>query len=191
MISFFIDTHNNLAKTILFKDGEILNKLEVDSNSHSNNIMPMIDELLKTSKVNVRDIDEVIVVNGPGSFTGVRIGVTIAKTLAYTLNIPIKAISSLELLMISSDNDIVLATENDKNGYYIGIFKNKKLDSDMFYLSNSEYVSYIEENHYEDNVVKDIELDYLKIYEYSRNLKSLNPHEVKPLYIKQIEVLNG
>ena len=66
--------------------------------------------------------EKIYVVNGPGSFTGVRLGVTIAKTFAYTLEIPIKTISSLELKAVSlvEKNKIVGVKEN--NGYYIGIF---------------------------------------------------------------------
>ena len=61
-------------------------------------MFPAIKELIDEQK-----LDEIIVVNGPGSFTGVRLGVTIAKTLAYTLNIPIKTISSLEVSSISNN----------------------------------------------------------------------------------------
>ena len=82
MYSLFIDTHNELIKIILFKDGKILTDKEKMSNmQHSVYTMPMIEEILKENNIESSNLNEIIVVNGPGSFTGVRIGVTIAKTM--------------------------------------------------------------------------------------------------------------
>lgn len=60
--------------------------------------MPAIDELLKECGLKPSDLTQIAVAKGPGSYTGVRIGVTIAKTLAWSLNIPVKTVSSLEVL---------------------------------------------------------------------------------------------
>ena len=105
MYSLFIDTHDKDIVITLFKDGKVLSSnIKTSERHHSDFTMPMIDNILKDNKLNVHDLGELLVVNGPGSFTGVRLGVTIAKTLAYTLNIPIKTITSLETLAISNDS---------------------------------------------------------------------------------------
>ena len=99
----FIDTHDELLTVDLVIDGRE-NKKEVESiNSHSVMLLPLIDSMLKEENISLRDINKIVVVNGPGSFTGVRIGLTVAKTIGYALNIPVCPISSLEAYLISND----------------------------------------------------------------------------------------
>ena len=185
MYSLFIDTHSETIKIILFKDGKILSNKEKTSNMHhSVYTMPMIDEILNENHISTNELDEIFVVNGPGSFTGVRIGVTIAKTLAYLRNIPIKSISTLEMkaIFVNSDKKIVL--EDEKNGKYIGIFDKDNNLIEYKYLKNSEYEEYKDNN---DIIIVD-NIDYEKVYEYLKNKEVENPHGVNPLYIKKIEV---
>ena len=183
MYSLFIDTHDEKIKIILFKDGKIITKkIESSSMKHSVITMPLIDETLKENNITANDLNEILVVNGPGSFTGVRIGVTIAKTFAYLLNIPIKSIDVLEEKSIFVNNDKKIVEETEKNGKYIGIFEND--NKEYKYLTNSEYTNFIKSN--EISNVEDI--DYEKVYEYLKNKENTNPHAVNPLYIKKIEV---
>ena len=96
-MNLFIDTHLDDIIIILFKNNEILKKeIVTGEKQNSKLIMPTIEKVLEN-----KTPESIIVCNGPGSFTGVRLGVTIAKTLAYTLEIPIRTVSSLELLAIS------------------------------------------------------------------------------------------
>ena len=186
MNTLFIDTHNEIIKIILFKDGKILEFKEKESSmQHSVYTMPMIETVLKNNNLNSTDLNEIIVVNGPGSFTGVRIGVTIAKTMAYLLNIPIKIIDMLEMKAIFVNSDKKIIVEEEKNGKFIGVFdKDNKIIDDYFYLKNSEYEEY--KNNNEISNVNDIA--YEKVYEYLKTKESINPHAVNPLYIKKIEV---
>lgn len=192
MYSLFIDTHSDLIVIILYKDGIVLTTKKISSNqSHSNNLIPIISEALSENSLKPENINEVIVINGPGSFTGSRIGVTVAKTFAYALKLPIKTISSLEQKAFSSESkDLNVVVESDKNGYFIGLFKDFKLQGEMFYLSNKEFDEYIKVNNYEENIVDNINIDYQKLFDFIKNLPILNYHEVKPLYVKQIEALN-
>ncbi|MDT8862396.1 tRNA (adenosine(37)-N6)-threonylcarbamoyltransferase complex dimerization subunit type 1 TsaB [Alkalihalobacillus sp. MEB130] len=66
--------------------------------NHSIRLMPAIDDLMKEVSVKPKELERIIVANGPGSYTGVRIGVTTAKTMAWSLGIPIIGVSSLEVL---------------------------------------------------------------------------------------------
>ena len=150
--------------------------------------MPAIDEILKESNIDVSDISNIIVVNGPGSFTGERIAVTIAKTFAYCLNVPIRVIDALSILSIGVDYDKKIVSIEDRNGAYVGIFdKNNNLINDIEYMSKSVYSEFKVNN----DVITNVEVDYEKVFEFVMNLKPLNPHEVKPLYIKGISALNG
>ena len=134
-------------------------------------IMPSLEDLLMRNNVVVKDLSDIIVINGPGSFTGVRLGVTIAKCLAFTLQIPIRVMSSLLIKAVSNEEKgYHWFVEEEKNGYYFGKFNElDELINDYIY-------------------VKKVDLNYELIYEFSRNLNPVNPHMVKPLYVKLIEV---
>lgn len=188
MYSLFIDTHDKLVSVILFKDGIILNKFEDSSlNKHSVITLPAIRDILEKSNILVNDLNEIIVVNGPGSFTGERIAVTIGKTMAYSLNIPIKVIDSLTILALNIEGEDKYVALPDKNGAFVGHFNVNNVPVDPFvYVSKNEY----EELMIKNNIVSDIEIDYSKVYEYVTGISPLNPHEVKPLYVKGISVLN-
>ncbi|MCH1627444.1 tRNA (adenosine(37)-N6)-threonylcarbamoyltransferase complex dimerization subunit type 1 TsaB [Fredinandcohnia quinoae] len=94
-----IDTSNNVMGIGLLDGekvvGEIITNL---AKNHSIRVMPAIEQLLLECGLKVNELDKIVVAKGPGSYTGVRIGVTIAKSLAWALNIPLVGISSLEAL---------------------------------------------------------------------------------------------
>ena len=114
----FIDTHAELITVALKTKDNLFIKTKESEYSHSIYTMPMIEELFKENNLNVKDLKKIIVVNGPGSFTGIRIGVSIAKTMAYALKIDINTISSLTAYLISSDlNENKKAVIEDNKGY--------------------------------------------------------------------------
>ena len=83
MISFFIDTCTSLATIALLNNNKLINKKIVTSNHDlSSNLFSYIEELFKEVNINPKEIKKIYVAYGPGSFTGVRIGLTIAKTYA-------------------------------------------------------------------------------------------------------------
>lgn len=176
----FIDTHTELITIALKTKDNLFIKTKESEYSHSIYTMPMIEELFKENNLNVKDLDEIIVVNGPGSFTGIRIGLSIAKTIAYALNLKIHTISSLKAYLISSDiNEEKMAVIEDNKGYYVCAFDK----------NNNTIVeeTYLEENPYQYKEV-DYRLDINKIIEYCNKLESENPHHIKANYIKKIEV---
>lgn len=99
MIYLGIDTSNSPLALALIEDGVVL--IEETSNlkiNHSLTAMPAIEEMMKKAKVLPADLTHIAVAEGPGSYTGVRIGLTIAKTLAWSLKIPLHLVSSLKVL---------------------------------------------------------------------------------------------
>lgn len=187
MKTLYIDTHSNQIEIILFSDDEYFLEVASDqSNQHSSVIMPTIEKLLKQHKVSLDQIDDIIVINGPGSFTGVRLGVTIAKTLAYTLSIPIRVMSSILIKAISNvEKGRHWFVEDERNGYYVGEFNAlDELLNDYLYIKKTDYETF----KLKHEVIENVSLDYHKIYDYSRKLLAVPPHSVKPLYVKLIEV---
>jgi tRNA threonylcarbamoyladenosine biosynthesis protein TsaB len=94
-----IETSENICSVALSKNNEIIAiKESSEEHSHSKLITVFIDELFKNSKYKITDLDAVAVTKGPGSYTGLRIGVSTAKGLCYGLNIPLIAIGTLNAL---------------------------------------------------------------------------------------------
>ena len=180
-MNLLIDTHLNDIVLVLSENKKII-KIEkvLGERQNSKYIMPLIKKILDD-----KIPSSISVVNGPGSFTGVRLGVTIAKSLAYTMKLPIKTISSLECLAVSNEIEEKIVGFSDKNGYYVGTFdSNNNIIGCYEYISNSEMKTYLN-NH---NVFTDIEVNYEKVLAFLELKKEINPHEVNPFYIKKIDV---
>lgn len=99
MIWLGIDTANAPLSVAIVKDGRVLAETVQNIKiTHSVGAMPAVEELFAKANITPSQIDAVAVSEGPGSYTGVRIGVTIAKTLAWTLKKPLVGVSSLQAL---------------------------------------------------------------------------------------------
>ena len=192
MISLFLDTSSKKLVVILVKDNEILSKKELESiNDHASHLVPFIDEVLKENSMTTKDINKIFIVNGPGSFTGTRIGVTVGKTLAFSNNINVIPVSSLKQYIFSKEGyDYYVSIINDKNNrLYYGIYDkdyndiiiDKYSTKDIFDKDISKLegnILTIDENNQE--------LDILKLIDYYKD-KEINAHELKPNYLKKID----
>lgn len=187
MKTLFIDTHYRDLIIILFENKKIVNKYEfISITTHSTKLIPTIKALLDENNLLPSDLSEIIVVNGPGSFTGVRLGVTVAKTMAYLLNIPIKTVTSLQVLATQVDKTKFIVSNEENNGSFIGIFNDSFINPEYKYLKASEIVTYVTTNHIE--TIENI--DYEKMINKLDELPYCNPHLVNPIYVKVIEVQN-
>lgn len=98
-----IDTSGPVCGVAVMEDEKVLCEYTVQNrNTHSANLMPMTEAGLASAGLEVRDLDAVAAVTGPGSFTGVRIGVATAKGLAHGAGIPCIAVDALESLSLSA-----------------------------------------------------------------------------------------
>ena len=101
MITLVFDTCFNKTYIVLKKDNEILNNLTIestDTNYHSVYLIPKIRDILKENNLLISDLDAIGVNIGPGSFTGIRAGITIARVLAQQANTKLVGINSLQIL---------------------------------------------------------------------------------------------
>ncbi len=94
-----IDTSNKTLAVALVDQSTIIEEVIIENTlQHSIQLMPAIEALLQNNQLTIKAIDKVVVAQGPGSYTGLRIGVTVAKTLAIALQKPLVAVSSLAVI---------------------------------------------------------------------------------------------
>ncbi|QHJ69239.1 tRNA (adenosine(37)-N6)-threonylcarbamoyltransferase complex dimerization subunit type 1 TsaB [Planococcus halotolerans] len=133
MIYLGIDTSNSPLAIALAKDDTIL--IEETSNlkiNHSLTAMPAVEDLMAKAKVNPSELTHIAVAEGPGSYTGVRIGLTIAKTLAWSLKIPLHMVSSLKVLAANGqffDGIICPLMDARRGTAFMGAYAGESLES--------------------------------------------------------------
>jgi tRNA threonylcarbamoyladenosine biosynthesis protein TsaB len=139
---FYIDTSTSFLYSALYKDGKLVDSIKENLGKElSSKTLSKINEMFNKNSIHFSDISLIIAVNGPGSFTGIRVGLTIAKTMAWALNIPIVPISSLLAMAYSSkeENAFVAPVIDARRGYcYASIY-----DSfNKAFIMNDGYVSF-------------------------------------------------
>ena len=190
-------TTSNITVSITDVDKILFQHNENIVSDMSSKILPIIDSGLKKLNIKLNDIDKIFVVNGPGSFTGIRVGVTVAKTIAWALKKEIIPISSLELMATTYTNKkyIVPMIDARRGNVFTGIYDKdlnlinldklvnlKEFTNDL--NDDYEFVSYDDIDL--DNVVKP-NVDILKIVGRHINDKGINPHNLNPNYLKLTE----
>lgn len=182
MYTLFIDTHAELITVGLYDGVKLLYKTKESHYSHAVYLAPMVRDILKENSLSVRDIKDIVAVNGPGSFTGLRIGLAHAKTLAYSLNVPIYLISTLTSYLVSSDEkDNKVCVLEDNKGYYVSEF-----DSNNNVVFPEEYLEDV--NEFQDKFIVPMHLDVIKVIEYAKRSNPVDAHLVRANYVKRIEV---
>lgn len=125
-----IDTSNQPLSVALLEDEQLLATMTTNiSKNHSVTLMPLIEELFKQTKMQPQGIDRIVVAQGPGSYTGLRIGVTTAKTLACTLKKELVGVSSLEALagaLAHTEGLLVPLFNARRNNVFAGGYRDEK-----------------------------------------------------------------
>ena len=149
MLILGIDTSTKICTCSIFdsENGIIAETSLSVKKNHSNIVMPIIDNLFKISDLIINDIDKIAVAIGPGSFTGVRIALGIAKGLAMALNKPLIAVNELDILEAiasGNENEIIPLIDARKERVYYK-YQNKYVDDYLINLisnfdKNKKYV---------------------------------------------------
>lgn len=197
----YVDTSSSYLYTGIVEDDNLIAAIKEEyGQSLSEVALPKIAELFEKSNLSPRDIDKIIVVNGPGSFTGIRIGLTIAKVYAWSLNIPITTILSLEAMAISSNRNISHVPMIDaRRGYVFSAIYDKnnnellkpqhitidKLNEELKKISDYEIIS--NDNLESFDKIESYNPDIVKIVNHFKNRENVNPHNVNPEYLKLTE----
>lgn len=195
MKSLFINTSSFFMSVAILENGKILYKKEeellVDMASK---VVPSVELSFENVPFELSDIDKIFVVNGPGSFTGVRVGVTVAKIIGWALKKDVIPLSSLELLATTpTSKENVIPIIDARRGYVFAGVYDKNLNTVMpdqyislkelnKYLINSTLVSY---DKIEGAIMPSI--DIAKIVEKHMNDISISSHALNPNYLKLTE----
>lgn len=201
MIDLLIDTSSTHLLVSIVKDDKVLAYTKIENiEGLSTKLLCEIDHCVQKSQISLSQIDTIFIVNGPGSFTGLRVGVTVAKMMAYTAHIKIIPISSLELMATTPfEGDYIVSYIDARRGYvYAGIY-----DKDLHCIQADGYITV--ENLFTslDTSKKivfvgntDVEKltpsikpkeNVCKMVRKHRNDVPMNPHAVNPNYLKLTE----
>ena len=169
-----IDTSTMISTVTIANDSEILGDFNVNQQkTHSESLVPMIETLLELLGMEFKDIDEFVIAEGPGSFTGLRIGMTIAKTLAQVNDKKLIPISTLLALANNSSSDNLKVPMLDARGnrVYGAVYNkdfNEIIKEDLYTIENfSEMVNDLDE---EIELIGDISLKYEDLFEKAKVL---------------------
>ncbi len=192
----YIDTSSSYLYTGVVEDGKLLCEVKKElAHNLSKDALPLIADMFEKVGIEPREIDKIIVVNGPGSFTGIRVGLTIAKVYAWSLNIPITTILSLEAMATSSEKRIkVPIIDALKGNVYAAIYDGEKEVLTPRHISLEELKKKLEK--FDECAIISNDKDILTddMCSYDPNIveivkkyvdkDSINPHLVNPEYLK-------
>ena len=192
MYTVLLDSSNTNLSVGLAKDNLLLEEISYEAwQRQSEYMIPELNKLLEKFNVKREEIDSVMVAKGPGSYTGVRIAITIAKTLVVALSAKLYAISSLKTQKDGNNPSICLI--NARSGRsYMGVFEGEKDILPDQIMKNDEVMKYIDE-HPTYSVCGDVKYLGLegKVTDNIKEMLSLkdsaedvNPLSLKPVYMK-------
>ncbi|MBR3002638.1 MAG: tRNA (adenosine(37)-N6)-threonylcarbamoyltransferase complex dimerization subunit type 1 TsaB [Clostridia bacterium] len=121
-----IDTSSNICGVAILKDNKLIKEISLDNGlTHSESLMPTIDQIFKETKLSLKDIDLLVCDKGPGSFTGIRIGVSTVMAFSDSLGIPSVGITSLETLAHNVETDGIICSLIDakNSNCYFGLYE--------------------------------------------------------------------
>ena len=212
MITLVFDTCFNKTYIVLKRDDDILSNIVIestDSNYHSVYLIPKIRDILVENNLLMSDIDVIGVNIGPGSFTGIRAGITIARVLAQQANFKLVGVNSLHILskLNITDKKTLVVTDARKNKVYFAMYNGReeiispcliekddlisKITDDVLVISDVSVSDFLKQNqiialNYEavDNNLG-LYLSELVDYKLSNLNDDFHWAKVKPLYIQQ------
>ena len=194
----YIDTCYKILNVALYENDKVLlsysEKLE---NNMTDKTLKYINKLFEETNKDITLLKKIIVINGPGSFTGIRIGLTIAKTIAFSLNIPIITLSKLTSMSLSSNHKYkVPLISARRSSFFAAIFKNNEEILKETYIQIDDlknklidingYV-YITNDDLEFDNLENSKVNFEKVINYALTLEPTRVELVDANYLKKTE----
>ena len=192
MVTILLDSSNTNLSVGVAKDNILLDYISYEAWQRQSEYMIVeLNKLLEKHNIKKEDITDVMVAKGPGSYTGVRIAITIAKTIAVALNAKLYAVSSL---IVEKNGDVpsICLINARSNRSYVGVYNGQEILLNDCIMKNDEVMKYIAD-HPDYSVCGDTK--YLNVEGIASNtmkemldlkdsLESINPLSLKPVYMK-------
>ena len=192
MVTILLDSSNTNLSVGIAKDNILLDYISYEAWQRQSEYMIVeLNKLLEKHNIQKEDITDVMVAKGPGSYTGVRIAITIAKTIAVALNAKLYAVSSLRVEKNGDVPSICLINARS-NRSYVGVYQGQEILLNDCIMKNDEVMKYIAD-HPDYSVcgdtkylnVEGIESNTMKeMLDLKDSLESINPLSLKPVYMK-------
>lgn len=136
MLILGIDTSTDNLGLSLLKDDQIKAEYNLSlKRQHSEKLLPLIEEMFNLLALNPSDLDGIAVAVGPGSFTGLRIGITTAKMIGRIFSIPVKGISTLEIMAEGVEGEYLLSLLDARRDRVYYAFYQDALSADNLFLN--------------------------------------------------------
>ena len=200
-----IDTSSKLCGVAILEDTTLIKKIELNNGlTHSESLMPLVKQILEECNLTLNDIGLLVADIGPGSFTGIRIGIATVKAFADSLNIPCIGINSLETLAYDVQKDgLICSTIDCKNdNCYFALYelKNgtfKELEkplsesiSNVLDLLNTKYqkqnITFVGDGIKENSISNYLDVKNLGIAGFNKFVSNnKNGEEILPMYLKK------
>ncbi|MGD9638840.1 MAG: tRNA (adenosine(37)-N6)-threonylcarbamoyltransferase complex dimerization subunit type 1 TsaB [Alphaproteobacteria bacterium] len=163
MIILAFDSSVNACSVSIWQDGkDVFSETKEMFTGQAEALLPMVADVLDKAKIKPQEINAVAVTSGPGSFTGIRIGLSAANALGFALNVPVIGVSTMEALVYSlpemlDNQPLGVVIDTKRNDFYFQLFDNKRQAvSEIFYYKAEEICGFLEKmNLTEVNLVGD------------------------------------
>ena len=182
MISLFLNTSSSFLNIAVLKDDKIIDSFYKKYDKDlSKEALYEASVLIEKNNLTVDMIDEIVCVRGPGSFTGLRVGATICKTMSYFLNKPLYSVSSLDVMASSVQGDLIVPIIDARRGYVYGAIYNK----DYKIILEEQYIKLDRLQEIVDEFKKDAV--YVSLDKFNFDVESYIPN-IERLFSKNFKV---
>ena len=196
MISLFVDTALSYIRLALFKDDFLIDSINEKCEKNMSSLFDLkVRDLFERNSLSLNQVNKIYTVTGPGSFTGIRVGMTFSKVLAMAQNIKITPISELQVLASTSSNGLKASIIDARRGYvYAGIY-NDDLDNvleDRYilledFLNMCNDVEYISYDSFEHISTSEPKIDFQLLINKNIDKKQIDHQVLTPNYLKLTE----
>lgn len=196
MISLFVDTALSYIRVALFKNDSLLDFINEKCEKNMSSLFDVrVRDLFERNSLSLNDVQKIYTVTGPGSFTGIRVGMTFSKVLAMSQGLKITPISELQVLASTMTNKDKAPLIDARRGYvYAGIYdkdlntltENQHILLEDF-LSINKDVEYISYDSFEHISTIEPNIDFEKLILKNKEKKQIEHEVLTPNYLKLTE----
>lgn len=192
MKTLLIDVSTLVMYVGIAKDDDMMDfSMRIAKRDHAKYMVDRVEQIIKRNRLTIDDIDQIVVGVGPGSYTGIRIAVMVAKMLGFTKNIPVFTVSSLYFMTSGYEGKIAALIDARRGYVFANIHENGHIMLDDTYVLLDELkhdpiykkakTIFIDERHYE--------VSASKIFKHMKKVDNI--HDLVPNYLRKTEAENN